>query len=172
MAKPEGKQEPIRESVWVDCPVEDAFRLFTEAFAQWWPLALYSKTGDEAETCVLEPWIGGRVFERTRSGEEHNWGSVVEWDPPKHLRFTWGGFTRGDARGQTVDVEFQADTDGTRVTLVHTGWNASAVAIADGAPQALCATGSALQTDCRDVWLAILKDSFESFVIEQMLVMA
>ena len=29
--------EPIRQSVHVECPVEDAFRLFTEAFAEWWP---------------------------------------------------------------------------------------------------------------------------------------
>jgi hypothetical protein len=77
MSKPKGQHEPIRQSVHVDCPVEDAFRLFTEGFADWWPLALYSITGDEAETCVIEPWAGGRVLERNRSGEEHEWGSVI-----------------------------------------------------------------------------------------------
>ena len=168
MRKPEGKHEPIRQSVWVDCPVEDAFRLFTQAFAEWWPLASYSLSGDEAETCRMEPWVGGRVFERTRTGEECEWGSVVGWDPPKHLRFTWG-----DDRSQTVDVEFNVEADGTRVTVIHSGWETSAVAIphrAPAAPNALCATFCALQTDYTDMWLVALKDCFERFVMEQVLV--
>jgi uncharacterized protein YndB with AHSA1/START domain len=123
MEKAEGKHEAIRQSVRVDCPIEDAFRLFTEGFAEWWPLASYSMTGDAAENCAIEPWVGGRLFERTRSGEEREWGSVIRWDPPQHLEFTWHP---GD-RSQTVDVEFQVEADGTRVTLIHTGWDAAGV---------------------------------------------
>jgi uncharacterized protein YndB with AHSA1/START domain len=120
------KREPIRQSVRVDCPIEDAFRLFAEGFAEWWPLASYSITGDQAESCAIEPWVGGRVFERTRSGEEREWGSVTAWDPPGRLEFTWqpGG---QDDRSQTVDVEFHVEADGTRVTLIHTGWDAPGV---------------------------------------------
>jgi uncharacterized protein YndB with AHSA1/START domain len=127
MAEAKPKHEPIRQSVRVDCPIEQAFRLFTEDFAQWWPLASYSITGEEAETCALEPWVGGRLLERTRSGAEREWGSVLAWDPPEHLRFTWhpGG---PEDRRQTVDVEFQVEADGTRVTLIHTGWDAPGVA--------------------------------------------
>jgi uncharacterized protein YndB with AHSA1/START domain len=126
MAKTKGKHKPVRQSVRVDCPIEDAFRLFTEGFAEWWPLASYSVIGDEAESCAIEPWVGGRVFERTRSGEEREWGSVLAWDPPERLEFTWqpGG---PDDRGQNVDVEFHAEADGTRVTLIHTGWDAPGV---------------------------------------------
>lgn len=126
MAKAKGKHQPIRQSVRVDCPIEDAFRLFTEGFAEWWPLASHSITGDEAESCAIEPWVGGRVFERTRSGEEREWGSVIAWNPPERLALTWqpGG---PDDRSQTVDVEFQVEADGTRVTLIHTGWDAPGV---------------------------------------------
>jgi hypothetical protein len=74
MAKAEQTHVPIQQSVRVECPIEDAFRLFTEGFAEWWPLASYSMTGEEAEECAIEPWAGGRVFERTRSGEEREWG--------------------------------------------------------------------------------------------------
>jgi uncharacterized protein YndB with AHSA1/START domain len=126
MAKAERKHEPIRQSVRVDCPIEDAFRLFTEGFAEWWPLASYSITGDQADKCAIEPWVGGRVYERTRSGEEREWGSVIRWDPPEHLEFTWLPGGPGD-RSQTVDVEFRVEADGTRVTLIHTGWDAAGV---------------------------------------------
>jgi uncharacterized protein YndB with AHSA1/START domain len=126
MAKAKGRPEPIRQSVRVDCPIEDAFRLFTEGFAEWWPLASYSIAGDAAETCAIEPWVGGRVFERTQSGEEREWGSVMRWDPPEHLEFTWHPGEPGDG-SHTVDVEFRVEADGTRVTLIHTGWDAAGV---------------------------------------------
>jgi len=144
MAKAKGKQEPIRQSVHVDCPIEEAFRLFTEGFAEWWPLASYSIAG-EAETCAIEPWAGGRVFERTRSGEEREWGSVLRWDPPEHLEFTWHPSGAGDL-SQSVDVEFHVEADGTRVTLIHTGWDAAGVAA------------------------CVLKSCFSEFVSERMLV--
>lgn len=157
MAKAEEKHVPIQQSVSVDCPIEDAFRLFAEQFAEWWPLASYSMTGEEAESCAIEPWVGGRVFERTRSGEEREWGLVIAWDPPVHLEFTWHPGAPGD-RSQTVDVEFQVEADGTRVTLIHTGWQLAGVQAC--APQA----------DYTAQWSAILRLYFSEFVSEQMLV--
>jgi uncharacterized protein YndB with AHSA1/START domain len=128
---------PIRQSVHVDCPVEDAFRLFTEALSEWWPLASHSIGGEEAEDCAIEPWAGGRVFERTRSGEEREWGSVTVWDPPRRLAFTWRPESTGVDNRQTVDVEFYVDADGTLVTLIHSGWHLADVP--SGTPMALAA---------------------------------
>ena len=135
MEETKGKPEPIRQSVHVDCPIEDAFRLFTEEFTDWWPLT---------EDGEIEPWVGGRVFERTRSGEERDWGSVTAWDPPCHLQLTWYvGTDRGDC--QTVDIDFCVEADGTRVTLIHSGWETTST---------------------------MLGLSFAKFVCEQMLVTA
>jgi activator of Hsp90 ATPase-like protein len=120
MTKTEKTQTPIQQSVLVECPIEEAFQLFTEGFAEWWPLASYSMTGQAAEACGMEPWVDGRVFERTRSGEEHEWGTVIEWNPPTHLTFTWHPAAR-------VDVQFNVEADGTRVTLIHTGWERAGV---------------------------------------------
>jgi hypothetical protein len=126
MEKAEATHAPIRQSVHVECPIEDAFRLFTERFAEWWPLVSHSIAGEEAEDCEIEPWVGGRVFERTRSGEEHDWGWVIAWNPPLHLEFTWHPGESED-RSQTVEVEFAVEADGTRVTLIHTGWQFAGV---------------------------------------------
>jgi uncharacterized protein YndB with AHSA1/START domain len=126
MPEAKRKQAPIRKSVRVDCPIEDAFRLFVEGFAEWWPLASYSTAGEDAETCGIEPWVDGRVFERTRSGEERDWGSVLAWDPPRRVEFTWHAGAPANAN-QTVEIEFCAEADGTRVTLIHRGWDSAGV---------------------------------------------
>jgi len=127
MAQAEEKHAPIRQSVHVDCPVEDAFRLFTERFGEWWPLASYSTAGEDAESCTIEPWEGGKVLERTRSGEEREWGTVLHWDPPRRVEFTWHPGTSID-RDQSVEVEFSVEADGTRVTLTHSGWHLAGIA--------------------------------------------
>jgi len=100
----------------VDCPVDEAFRLFTEGFDEWWP------NKEDAERCAIEPWLGGRVYERTQAGKEEEWGSIIAWEPPGRLKFTWCPGRRAD-HGETVQVEFQVEADGTRVTLIHQGWN-------------------------------------------------
>lgn len=157
MPEKQQKAKPIQQSVHVDCPIEDAFHLFTEGFAAWWPLAVYSIGGKEAETCVIEPWVGGRVFERSRYGEECEWGSVIAWDPPKRLSFNWNPEGIGEGR-QTVDVEFEIRADGTEVTLTHTGWQARGVGV--------CAAPSY----CTEVWATALTVFFLEFVAEQILV--
>jgi uncharacterized protein YndB with AHSA1/START domain len=102
----EEKQEPIRQSVHVDCPVEDAFRLFTERFGDWWP-------GGETGEREIEPWRDGKIIERTTSGEEREWGTVTAWEPPDRLAFTWRPGAGADRAG-TVEVEFTVEADGTR----------------------------------------------------------
>jgi len=153
------KPAPIQQSVHVDCPVEDAFQIFTERFAEWWPLALYSVSGQEAESCDIEPWTGGRVLERTRSGEEHDWGSVTLWDPPRRLEFTWHPDLPDDGE-QTVAVEFGAEADGTRVTVTHYGWQTAGVAT--------CAWRGGAAPE----WESVLLLRFVSFVCEQILIAA
>ena len=116
------KVEPIVRSVEVDCSREEAFRVFTERFADWWPLALYSIHKDGAENCGMEPGVGGRIFERTKDGKTHEWGSVIAWDPPRRVVFTWYPGRKRDF-GETVEVEFRVVAVGTRITVTHRGWD-------------------------------------------------
>jgi hypothetical protein len=60
--------EPLRVEVVLDYSVEHAFATWTERFSSWWPRG-HSVSGDPAAV-TLEPRVGGRIFERTRDGEE------------------------------------------------------------------------------------------------------
>ena len=70
---------------------------------------------------TIEPRPGGRIFERTPAGEEHDWGEVVEWDPPHRLAYRW--HLRQDRDDATrVEISFAPAEDGTAVTIVHSDW--------------------------------------------------
>jgi uncharacterized protein YndB with AHSA1/START domain len=48
---------------------------------------------------------GGRIFERTPDGVEHDWGEVLAWEPPHRLAYLWHQSTdRG--RATEVDISF------------------------------------------------------------------
>ena len=61
--------DPIRRSVVVTCSPAKAFEVFTAKMDGWWPLRVHSRAADrredsvKAERIVLEPWVGGRLFE-------------------------------------------------------------------------------------------------------------
>lgn len=111
---------PLELSFDVDCPADHAFDVWTTRIGTWWPRD-HTMSGDP-ETVVLEGHVGGRIFERTRDGAEHDWGVVTDWDPPHALTFTW--HLGRDARDPTeVVVRFVSHDDvHTSVTIEHRGW--------------------------------------------------
>src|ERR1700733_11188724 len=119
--------EPVVKTVTVVCTPEEAFRYFTADFGMWWPAATHSVVAyasefkDKPATVVLEPRVCGRIFERTRAGEEHIWGSVLAWQPPERLVFSFHP-GRDDKEAQTVEVTFFPAPEGARVVLTHSGW--------------------------------------------------
>jgi uncharacterized protein YndB with AHSA1/START domain len=111
----------IRSSVVVPRSIDAAFQLYTDGIATWWPLRTHSIAEEGAATCVFEARVGGRIYERTTAGEEHAWGTVIVCEPPSRLVHTWHP-GRSDATAQEVEVRFTTDGRGTRVDVVHTGW--------------------------------------------------
>ncbi len=111
---------PVVKTVTVRCPPATAFRRFTEELGAWWPLATHH-TGDDPESCALEGRVGGRLFERSKNGAEKVWGVVELWDPPRRLAFTWQVKSTAE-QAQRIDVTFAPAPGGTRVELVHSGW--------------------------------------------------
>lgn len=111
--------EPVRKEVWVAVPVDDAFRRFTEEIAMWWPMATHSLGG---EACVDVRFEDGRLVEADRDGTVRPWGDILAWEPPRRVSFTWQ-LHRSREQAGTVEVTFQPDGAGTRVRLVHSGWD-------------------------------------------------
>jgi uncharacterized protein YndB with AHSA1/START domain len=113
--------EPLERSFTVACSPAHAFATWAERTSRWWP-AGHSVSGDADLTVTFEPRPGGRIFERTPAGEEHDWGEVVVWQPPHRLAYLW--HLRQDRADATeVDISFTGDPGGTLVTIVHRGWD-------------------------------------------------
>ena len=110
---------PLRNEFTVGCAPEHAFEVWAERTSLWWP-ASHSVSG-APEAVTFEPRTGGRVYERGPSGEEHNWGRVLAWEPPRRLVYSW--HLRQDAADATeVEITFTASGAGTTVAIVHHGW--------------------------------------------------
>ena len=127
-AKPAAKLPvpALEKSIEVRATPERAFQAFTAEMARWWPLATHSVAQAKAKSCAIEPWVGGRVFETDQAGNTHVWGQVTRWQPPLGVKA--GGFAmtwhpgRGPESAQRVAVNFAAAPAGTKVTLIHDGW--------------------------------------------------
>jgi hypothetical protein len=114
---------PLRKQVVVAWDQERAFRRFTSEMASWWPLRSHSVGQADAESVTFEGRVGGRIVEHIRGGHESVWGTVTHWDPPRRVGFTWHPSRTPDTAG-SIEVTFHPDASGTRVTLVHSGWEA------------------------------------------------
>lgn len=114
--------ESIVKSVVVDFAPAEAFDLFTARVATWWPVRTHSYGGEKVTNVVLEPRVGGRLYEVTDEGEQ-DWGTVRTWDPPHGFSLEW---LIGEACGTEVEVTFEPEGPGSRVTLEHRGFSASA----------------------------------------------
>jgi Activator of Hsp90 ATPase homolog 1-like protein len=111
--------EPLRIEFTVGCPPAHAFAVWTDHIDTWWPRS-HTVSGDP-ERVVLEPRVGGRLFERTADGEIA-WGEITYWDPPHRFGSLWH-MRRDRADATDVAITFTpTDDEGTRVMIVHDGW--------------------------------------------------
>jgi hypothetical protein len=112
--------EPLRIEVDIACPPAHAFATWAERFGSWWPTS-HTVTGDPA-AIVLEPHLGGRIYERGPDGREIEWGEITGWDPPRGLTYRWH-LRRDRADATDVHIRFLATGEGsTRMEIVHDGW--------------------------------------------------
>ncbi len=112
---------PIVRSVLVSWDQEAAFRRFTGEFASWWPWRTHSIGGERVGRVAFETRVGGRIFEEHLDGRRFQWGEVLEWDPPRRVKFTFHP-SREPASAQDVEVRFLPEEGGTRLELTATKW--------------------------------------------------
>src|SRR3954468_8746141 len=79
-AERELESEPLEFAFTVACPPEHAFAVWAERTSLWWPHG-HSVSVEPGLTVTFEPRPGGRIYERTPQGEEHDWGEVLAWEP-------------------------------------------------------------------------------------------
>ena len=116
----EPRTAPLRVSFEVACSPEHAFLVWTSRIGTWWPQD-HTVTG-QAEQVVMQADVGGRIYERTADGAEHDWGEVTVWQPPSRLAYLWHlGLDR--TRATEVDIRFVASGESaTTVEIEHRGW--------------------------------------------------
>ena len=112
--------DPLRIDMPLACSQEHAFSTWTQRFGQWWPRG-HTVSGDP-DAVVLEPRLGGRIYERARDGSEIDWGEIIVWEPPTRLAYRWH-IRRDRADATDVEIRFVADGDeASRIEITHTGW--------------------------------------------------
>ena len=112
---------PLEKSIYVACTPERAFEVFTHEVATWWPVATHSVGRERTLRVVVEERVGGRFYEILEGGEESTGGTITAWDPPRRLAYTWHPGREEDT-AQLVEMSFTSEGEGTRVALVHSGW--------------------------------------------------
>jgi uncharacterized protein YndB with AHSA1/START domain len=113
----------VRRSILVQAPVPEAFRVYAGYPAEWLP-AGHTFIRDP-QAIVMEPFVGGRFYERGADGSEITRGTVTEWQPPRRLAVTWriGPGWRpvsDDDRASVIIVEFNPSGGATEMTLTYT----------------------------------------------------
>ncbi len=125
----------VRHEVVVDLPQDQAFEVFAD-LDRIKPRE-HNLLAVPIQQTVLEPHVGGDVYDRGVDGSVCRWGRVLAFDPPHTLAFSWDigpdwQVTPDLARTSEVEVTFTPEGDQrTRVTLVHrhlerhgAGWEA------------------------------------------------
>lgn len=119
--------DPVVKNVHVEAGPDAAFELFTEGMGGWWPLHTHSIAVDTfegrvtADRLVFEPRLGGRIYEVMSDGKDATWGTVLEWDPPARVVFSWKP-NLTDGPPTEIEVRFTPSSEGTDVELEHRGW--------------------------------------------------
>jgi uncharacterized protein YndB with AHSA1/START domain len=111
--------EPLVVEFEVGVPPAQAFDTWTSKCSTWWPASHTISRGPAAIS--FEPSPGGRILERAPDGFEHQWGTILEWEPPVRLRYLWHLFF-DPSEATEVEVTFTEHEAGTVVRLEQRGW--------------------------------------------------
>ena len=98
--------EPIHVRFDVDCDAQQAFNLWTARTSLWWPVSHTVSTESGLEV-IFEPRPADGSSSGRPTGTEHDWGEILEWEPPRRLVYLW--HLRAD-RADATEVEIRFTT--------------------------------------------------------------
>ncbi len=113
----------VAKTTLVNAPLAVAFEVFVEQ--GWWPVHTHHLAEPPGREVVLEPFAGGRWYERAADGTETDWGTVLAWQPPYRLLLTWQvspswTYVQDSGRGSEIEVTFTPEGPHvTRAGLTH-----------------------------------------------------
>src|SRR5579859_774029 len=110
----------VRRTITVNAPIERAFSVFTDGIDTWWDPNHHLVEG--FDHMVLEPRVGGNIYDVGKDGSECRWARVLAYEPPHRLVFSWDITTDWQIetdfeRASEVEVTFTAQ--GPNTTLVE-----------------------------------------------------
>jgi uncharacterized protein YndB with AHSA1/START domain len=116
----------VHKSLRVQAPIARAFSVFVEQMETWWP-ATHHIAKTPFESIFVEPRAGGRWYERDANGQQCEWGTVLAWDPPHRVAFSWHlgpGHDQADWQfnpdlSKASEVEIRFTAEGPQTTLVE-----------------------------------------------------
>jgi uncharacterized protein YndB with AHSA1/START domain len=113
----------VRRVIVVSVEPDHAFAVFTKNMGRWWPKE-HHIGGSPMVEVVVEPRSGGRWYEKDEDGSECDWGTVLVYEPPRRIVFSWHlngdfEFDADIAHASEVEVRFTPDAGKTIVELEH-----------------------------------------------------
>ncbi len=113
----------VAKTTLVQAPLAVAFEVFIAQ--DWWPVETHHLAHPPGREVVLEPFAGGRWYERAADGTDTDWGTVLAWQPPYRLLLTWQvspdwTYEPDPACGSEIEVTFTPEgPHQTRVDFTH-----------------------------------------------------
>lgn len=117
-------ENELQVEIVVEVPVEHAFRVFTERFDEIKPRE-HNLLQVPIERTVLEPRVGGRIYDVGTDGSTCAWSRVLAFDPPERLVLSWDinphWYLETDPEHSSeVEIRFIAESASrTRVLVEH-----------------------------------------------------
>jgi uncharacterized protein YndB with AHSA1/START domain len=114
----------VSTSTVVEVPIERAFAVFAEETETWWDPEHHLIEAELARM-VVEPRVGGSIYDVGVDGSECRWARVLAFEPPHRFVFSWDidlDWRIETDRSKTSEVEVRFVAEGpsrTRVELEH-----------------------------------------------------